>query len=66
MKPRTALWAGVAILALVVLCYSLPPLSSHRPKARIVRVQGVNTVRTASMVLTNTNAPASAEPTSRK
>jgi hypothetical protein len=64
MKPKTALWAGLAILALVILGYCLPPLSSHRPRPRPVRYQGVNTLRTASLTLTNTNAAAA--PTDRE
>ena len=66
MKPGTALGASVASLALVILCHSLPPLSSHRPKSRPMRCQAVNTIRTVSMVLTDTNAPATTEPNARE
>lgn len=65
MKPKTALWAGLAVLALVILCYCLPSIQDRRVKAH--RFQGVNTLRfAASTTLTNTNAPAPAAPGDRK
>lgn len=55
MRKNAAVWTSLALLGVLVLCYVAYGLA-HPPKARLQRVQAVNTLRSVSITLTNTNA----------
>ena len=65
MKKRTAIQTGLALLAVILVCWVAYGLS-HPPKAGAVRYQGVNTVRKASITLSSTNAPPAAQTNRQK
>jgi len=54
MKKKTAVQAALAVIGIIVLASMLaPPI---RPaKARSTRISGVNTMRSVTLTLTNTN-----------
>jgi hypothetical protein len=55
MRNRAGILGGLAVILFIVLA-----LLAHKPigppKARAQRITGVNTVRSVSLTLTNTNA----------
>jgi hypothetical protein len=65
MKRRTALWALAVVIAVVVLLL-LAVNPYQPPKARAQRIATLNSVRTVSFVLTNTNTLAAPQRTSGK
>jgi hypothetical protein len=60
MKNRAAVWGALAVILFIVLAL-LAAKPIRPPKARAHRITGVNTVRSVSMTLTNTNALSGAQ-----
>jgi hypothetical protein len=55
MRNRAAVWGVIAVILFIVLALlAAKPIGP--PKARAQRITGVNTVRSVSLTLTNTNA----------
>jgi hypothetical protein len=61
MKNRKAIWAVLTVIGVITLASLLaPPI--RPPKVRPNRLWGVNTVRSVTLTLTNTNALIGAQP----
>ena len=61
MSNKTKFWVVLAVIGFVALAFLLaPPI--RPPKARASRITAVNTVRSVTLTLTNTNALPSAQP----
>lgn len=57
-KPQWGIVALLALIALLLAAFVLPPLP--KPKARASRITGVNNIWSVTMTIPNTNAPPSA------
>ena len=61
MSSKTRLWVVLAVIVFIALAFLLaPPI--RPPKAQASRISGVNTLRSVTLTLTNTNALPSAQP----
>ena len=65
MRNKAAIGGLVVVIGVIALALLLtPPI--RPPKTRASRISGVNTVRSVTLTLTNTNALSSTQPVSGK
>ena len=64
MRTKITLWVMLAVIGLIALSLLAPPLKP--PKARAQRISGVNSVRSVTFTLTNTNALPASQPGTNK
>lgn len=55
MRNRTAIWGALAVILFIILVF-LASKPIRPPKARASRITAVNSVRSVTLTLTNTNA----------
>jgi asparagine N-glycosylation enzyme membrane subunit Stt3 len=61
MSSKSRFWVVLAVIGFIALVFLLaPPI--RPPKARASRISGVNTLRSVTLTLTNTNTLPSAQP----